>query len=40
MRTSLHDGDDGVRKHALTVLSHLVLNDMMKARNSRAKTHA
>ena len=27
---SLHDGDAGVRQHAITVLAHLVLNDMMK----------
>ena len=27
---SLHDADAGVRQHAITVLAHLVLNDMMK----------
>jgi condensin complex subunit 1 len=31
-RSSLHDPDASVRKHALTVLSHLVLNDMMKVK--------
>jgi condensin complex subunit 1 len=30
--TCLHDPDAGVRKHSLTVLSHLVLNDMMKVK--------
>ena len=30
--SSLHDAHAGVRKHALTVLSHLVLNDMMKVK--------
>lgn len=29
---SLHDTDAGVRQHAITVLSHLVLNDMMKVK--------
>ena len=30
--TCLHDPDASVRKHSLTVLSHLVLNDMMKVK--------
>ena len=29
---SLHDPDASVRQHAITVLSHLVLNDMMKVK--------
>ena len=29
---SLHDADAGVRQHAITVLAHLVLNDMMKVK--------
>jgi condensin complex subunit 1 len=29
---SLHDSDSSVRQHAITVLSHLVLNDMMKVK--------
>jgi|TARA_B110000977_G_scaffold174440_2_gene228296 condensin complex subunit 1 len=29
---SLHDPDAGVRQHAITVLAHLVLNDMMKVK--------
>jgi len=29
---SLHDADASVRQHAITVLSHLVLNDMMKVK--------
>jgi condensin complex subunit 1 len=34
---SLHDGDAGVRQHAITVLAHLVLNDMMKVKGHIAE---
>ena len=35
-KTCLHDTQAGVRKHALGVLSHLVLNDMLKVRGNVA----
>ena len=35
-KTCLHDVSPGVRKHALGVLSHLVLNDMLKVRGNVA----
>ena len=35
-KTCLHDAQPGVRKHALGVLSHLVLNDMLKVRGNVA----
>jgi condensin complex subunit 1 len=35
-KTCLHDVAPGVRKHALGVLSHLVLNDMLKVRGNVA----
>ena len=34
---SLHDPDSGVRQHAITVLAHLVLNDMMKVKGHIAE---
>ena len=34
---SLHDSDAGVRQHAITVLAHLVLNDMMKVKGHIAE---
>ena len=34
---SLHDPDAGVRQHAVTVLAHLVLNDMMKVKGHIAE---
>jgi condensin complex subunit 1 len=34
---SLHDSDAGVRQHAVTVLAHLVLNDMMKVKGHIAE---
>ena len=34
---SLHDSDSGVRQHAITVLAHLVLNDMMKVKGHIAE---
>ena len=34
---SLHDADAGVRQHAVTVLAHLVLNDMMKVKGHIAE---
>ena len=34
---SLHDADAGVRQHAITVLAHLVLNDMMKVKGHIAE---
>jgi condensin complex subunit 1 len=33
---SLHDADAGVRQHAITVLAHLVLNDMVGLYKSNA----
>ena len=34
---SLHDSDAGVRQHAITVLAHLVLNDMVKVQGQVAE---